>query len=189
MTRMKRIVTSLVLFLALFAALLFALVPRAHAAALTSPAKCWGAGAASLQSCKGKDPTTMGCLASLHFLPYNRLEYYQGTLVGYFSSVYSNTCNANWDQATLSGDALAKGWKVKTLITTVDSKNAVENAFYPTWWDKGIAGVIPFDLACYDGSTGWPTVTDMVDGTNQTESTFYLCDQNNIVFWSDTLFQ
>ena len=136
--------------------------------------------------CAGKDPTLMSCLTSVHFLPYKKAEYYQGQLVGYFSSVYSNTCNTNWDQAELTPDAVSQGWRVSTQIETTDSNGQYETARYPVFQeDPTFQGPIPVHLFSYGGETGWPTVSDMVDGTRQTHSTFYLYDKNGNVLMKD----
>ena len=181
----------------------------------------------------------MGCLASVHFLPYKTPEYYQPAgsaspiLVGDFSSVYSNTCNSNWNQAELNSYAMSQGWRVSTLISTVDSNNQTENVTFPTQPisihgtgnvvtnpisvghivpnpngtnnsngagsvvpdpngagkavpdPNGVGRVVPNPngagevvAASYGGETGWPTASNMVDGTNQTTSTFYLYDSS-----------
>lgn len=195
----------------------------ASAKAMTPAAECWGI------TCAGKDPTAMGCLGSVHFSPYKTPEYYQPAgsaapiVVGDFSSIYSNTCNSNWDQAELNSYAMSQGWRVSTLISTIDSNNQTENIAFPTQPisihgasnvvtnpgsvghivtnpngtnnSNGAGRVVPDPngagrvvpdpngagravLASYGGETGWPTASNMVDGTNQTTSTFYLYDSS-----------
>ena len=88
--------------------------------------------------CYEQDPTTMHCLSSVHILPYKMPEYYQGILVGYFSSVYSNTCNSNWNEAELTPYAISQGWRVSTTISTVDSNNQQESISFPPQSMTGI---------------------------------------------------
>lgn len=151
---------NLLLLSSIGAIILFAMTfPQAvHAKSMAPAAGCWGA------TCAGKDPTQMGCLASIHILPYKRQEYYQGNLIGYFSSVYSYTCNSNWNEAELTSYAVNQGWRVETRIETVDSNNLTEVVLFPGGGSE----------VTYGGETGWPTVSNMVDGTNRTTSTFYL---------------
>ncbi len=218
----------------------------ASAKAMTPAAGCWGV------TCAGKDPTAMGCLSSVHFLPYKTPEYYQPVgsttpvLVGDFSSVYSYTCNSNWNQAELNSYAISQGWRISTLISTVDSNNQKESISFPPQKilnspsngagqvvpsngagqvvpsngagqvvpSNGAGQVVPSNGAgqivpsngagqivpsngagqvvpgSYGGETGWPTVSDMVDGTHQTASVFYLRDKNGfLLMTSPTVLQ
>jgi hypothetical protein len=128
-----------------------------------------------------KRSNSNGLPDSVHILPYKRPEYYQGALVGYFSGVYSYTCNSNWNEAELTSYAINQGWRVQTRIRTTDSNNSVEEVVFPN-----TGGMIS-----YGGETGWPTVSNMVDGTNQTTSTFYLIgsDGSNGSLMSDQFTQ
>jgi len=150
-------------------------VEHAHAASRVPSDTCYGA------SCYGKDPFTFGCLDSYTLSPDNTPEYYNGNLVGYFSSVYSYTCNANWNQATLTPDAISKGFRVRTGIATYDSQtpSQFESICYPT--DCNTFG--------YGGETGWPTYSNMVDGTNTTYSVLDLVLPDRSVIILDSVTQ
>src|SRR5215469_14081815 len=92
---MRRFLFIVVSTLSLAVGLAGLTVQHAHAATLVpSDNTCSGA------SCYNQDPVTFGCLDSYVISPDNKPEYYGGELVGYFSVVYSYTCNATWVQAT-----------------------------------------------------------------------------------------
>src|SRR5215469_4902515 len=136
----------------------------AHAATrVPSVDTCYGA------SCYNQDPVTFGCLDSYIISPENKLEYYGGIIVGSFSVVYSYTCNATWVQATLDPFAINQGYRVLTAIRTDDSQTPSQDELicYPDdcYNDHPIG---------YGGETGWPTYSNMVDGTNTTYSAFGL---------------
>jgi len=135
-------------------------VTHAHAATrVPSDNTCSGA------SCYNQDPVTFGCLDSYVISPDNKPEYYGGELVGYFSTVYSYTCNAFWNQATLTDDAVSQGFRVVTSLTTLDSLGHSESICFPDDCTS---------FTGYGGETGWPTFSNMVDGSNKILSSFAL---------------
>jgi len=147
-------------------------VQPAHAASrVPSDDTCYGA------SCYGKDPVTFGCLASYTISPDNKPEYYNNQLVGYFSSVYSYTCNVNWNQATLTDYALSQRFRLKTIISA---------KINPELHCDSELVIFPANGTSYGGETGvWPTYSDMVDGTCTTYSIFALFDKNGNILMDD----
>jgi hypothetical protein len=106
----------------------------------------------------------MQCLTNVVFHPYKKAEYYNGVVIGYMTSVYSYNCNSNWDQAELTSYAINQGWGVQTFINTTDSQGSDEVVCYP---DESVDCITD-----YKGATGWPAVSNMVDGSNTTYSEF-----------------
>ena len=111
-------------------------------------------------SCDNQDPVAMGCNKSrMTFAPFSVLDA-SGNVLATGQNVYSVGCNANWTEGTLTGP----GRNIVILISSTDSQG------------KGVGNCFPHDTAgiCiqagYNGATGWPAFSDMVDGTNVTKS-------------------
>src|SRR5215472_122918 len=151
-------------------------VKNAHAATRVASDSCYGA------SCYGQDPVTFGCLDSYVISPDNKPEYYGGIIVGSFSTVYSYTCNAYWNQATLDAFAINQGFRVRTGISTIDSLGNSETTCYPV-----DCYPVSSDNS-YGGETGWPTYSNMVDGSGDAASTFTLAFPDGSVTNIDSFF-
>ncbi len=115
-------------------------------------------------SCDNQDPAAMGCNKSrMTFAPFSVIDA-SGDVLATGQNVYSVGCNANWTEGTLAG----AGRNIIILASTTDSQShAISNCF-----PHDLGGVPGYNctLAGYNGATGWPAFSDMVDGTNLTKS-------------------
>ena len=112
-------------------------------------------------SCDGKDPIQTRCNQSaLRIEPIILVDFVHEVTIATGNNVYSKGCQANWTEAdslnTNYGGVIATG-------------HAIDQTGKPYWVcfpgnDRyyGCGGPGP-----YYGSSGWPSWTDMVDGTNQ----------------------
>jgi hypothetical protein len=132
------------------------------AAPAASAAPCYG------YSCRGYDPSTMGC--NNYYSTSKTNSGPLATIVNW----YSTGCNANWAQAWLSSSALAAGDTMFVEIYTHDSQNPsqVEDECYPGTFSN--SGNNEWCTGHYGGSA--PAYTDMVDGTNTTYSSVVVYD-------------
>jgi hypothetical protein len=128
------------------------------------------AGSAYAASCTGRgcatqDPNASGCTAASSITK----TYQSGSAVATFVNEYSKVCNANWVLAYENAAAQNAGWGLYIKVSTTDSIGGQEYMCMPQ------TGPVIFEgknisESCggwYSGATGWPTWTDMVDGTNK----------------------
>lgn len=110
--------------------------------------------------CDGLDPFSTNCgysasYNSISWIPTNILQNKtSGAIVGTVTNYYSSWCNANWTEATMCNN---------TGINIV----AIANAGFGNEHDEHY----PSGTGFYYGQNGYPTWTNMVDGTN----TVYSC--------------
>ncbi len=123
-----------------------------------SPFGCNGIG------CDDQDPGVMGCNKSrMLFAPFQVADA-AGDILATGQNVYSVGCNANWTEGTLT----ALGRNIIVQISTTDSQGRASINCFP----HNPGGVPGYNctLAGYNGETGWPAFSNMVDGTNLTKS-------------------
>ncbi len=109
-------------------------------------------------TCAGHDPATTGCDQ------YPSTYKQSGGSLATITNWYSEGCNANWAQASLTPAAYAAGDKLTMIIRTTDSKKNLEDMCYPGPGNTGQLYECG-SSAFYRGTA--PAYTDMVDGTNK----------------------
>lgn len=199
---MKRFVCLFVLAAVIISLFAFTSSKSASAHPAYVRGKCWSA------TCDDRDPTRMQCLTNVFYHPYKQPETYNGVVVGYITSVYSYNCNSNWDEAELTSDATSQGWSIRTSIRVIDMITTATrdlrnrgNVGIPEVVDypagnatdgttaNGVVSNNAFGLLAYNGATGWPTASNMVDGTNTTHSEFMIFDGSGNRVIDDTTIQ
>lgn len=109
-------------------------------------------------TCDGKDPVATNCSLSALTTVAITVTDNKGT-VATGKNVYSSGCKANWTEA----DSVASRVGSVALIGSAkDSTGKNYFVCFPGTDGYGSCTVTGF----YNGSTGWPAYTDMVDGTN-----------------------
>jgi hypothetical protein len=128
----------------------------------------------SASRCTELDPYTEKCPVTYSVTH----TYASGAAVATLTNYYSSTCVANWLVASENSAAMAKGWALRLDISSyIDAANdtGLQEACTP-----GIVGGGGGDDgsqfedcngSTYNGSTGWPMWTDMVDGANTSYGT------------------
>jgi hypothetical protein len=108
-------------------------------------------------SCHGFDPGQYGCT------PPGSTVLKANSFVAVWNQ-YSFNCDANWGQAQLTPQSVAKGYSMLLVTTTTDSDNHREHMCTPSLQHN----VGSFDEQCDNGTYhgGGVAQTDMVDGTN-----------------------
>jgi hypothetical protein len=120
--------------------------------------------------CTTQDPYTEQCSATSSVTNGTQAE---DGAVATVTNYYSYACDANWLVASENSTAVADGWSLRLNIYSYLYESASQNlgkqqACYPGKTGKSSGGdgslVETCDGSTYNGSTGWPTWTDMVDG-------------------------
>ena len=125
------------------------------------------------RSCAFQDPA--GCTAASSITKH----YVSGSKEATVVNEYSTLCNANWVFAYENTAAQNAGWQLALDIWTTDSSPAREEMCVPDpvkETDTGTQDLIEICRGAYGGATGWPTWTDMVDGTHMTYGTMTVFD-------------
>jgi len=143
------------------------------------------AAACSGPSCWGQDPSAWATNCVGYALSFKQLSITAfGNLLATGDNVYSYGCNANWTQGTLTPYAISQGYTLSVQTQTADSQNPQygECTSFPGGDLEYLYSNVKALLPCvdappgYDGATGWPAYTDMVDGTNTTLSVMKVYD-------------
>jgi hypothetical protein len=125
-------------------------------------------------SCHGHDPFVYNCG---YYTPDSAGAYSGNTELAVLKNWYGH-CNANWSEGYLTSAGLAAHDSIIITIDTTDSRGDYEFMCYPGPDNTG-ALVENCSGATYGGSsTAW---TDMVDGTNITQSFIYVYHGSTLI--------
>nr|MBA2678768.1 hypothetical protein [Ktedonobacteraceae bacterium] len=118
--------------------------------------RCYG------KTCNNQDPGVMGCnTGKMDIYPFKILDANKNVVaLGY--NVYSYACNANWAEGRLDtvGADVPQGHNLVVSIWTRDSSGAIHSSCFPATRGDAIC-----DTNGYNGATGWPAFSNMVDGS------------------------
>lgn len=123
--------------------------------------RCYGA------TCNNQDPAAMGCnIGKMDIYPFKVLDNNKN-VIALGNNVYSYECNANWAEGRLDtvGADAPQGHNIVISIWTKDVSGALHSSCFPTH-DNGAT----CDTNGYNGATGWPAFSDMVDGRMPTQA-------------------
>ncbi len=123
----------------------------------------------------------MGCnLGRMDIYKFQVLDPNQNVIaLGY--NVYSYDCNANWVEGRLDavGSDVPQGHNLVMSIWTKDASGAIHSTCFPSS-DKGAT----CDINGYNGATGWPAFSDMVDGSLPAQAGAQAVGQDGTVYYA-----
>ena len=118
--------------------------------------RCYG------KTCNNQDPGAMGCnKGKMDIYPFKVLDANK-KVIALGNNVYSYACNANWAEGRLDtvGADVPQGHNIVVSIWTTDSSGAIHSSCFPA-----SSGDAVCDTNGYNGATGWPAFSNMVDGS------------------------
>lgn len=119
-------------------------------------------------TCNNRDPGEMRCnTGKLDIFPFKVLDANQNIIaLGY--NIYSYACNANWAEGRLDtvGADVPQGHNIVVSIWTRDRSGALHSSCFPATHGADTT----CDTNGYNGATGWPAFSNMVDGSAPTQA-------------------
>ncbi|GCE23480.1 hypothetical protein [Dictyobacter kobayashii] len=139
------------------------------------PTQCGG------ESCNGLDPTQLKCnLAGITTKTLTVTDY-EGYVIGTVANVHSSSCNANWTEATITS---TRATGVAIMDITKNAQQQTEYTCFPgTDYSVNQNVNCPSstsNAAYYNGSTGWPAVSNMLAGPNVINACAFFTDLDQV---------
>ncbi len=119
------------------------------------------------KTCNNQDPGVMGCnKGKMDIFPFQILDANKN-VIALGNNVYSYACNANWAEGRLDtvGADVPQGHNIVVSIWTRDSSGVIHSSCFPA-----TSGDAVCDTNGYNGATGWPAFSNMVDGSMPTQA-------------------
>jgi hypothetical protein len=125
-------------------------------------ASCSGGG------CVGHDPYLYGCAVT----STTSATYTSGAAQATIVNKYSFGCNANWAEASLNAAARSAGWQIQESVWDYNAAQTgtLAEACFPSNFNNSGQSWETCNGLYYNGSTGWPAWTDMVNGSYFTKA-------------------